>query len=349
MVVAVLVALILVSSCGSDTAQRETSREMEASPSYDLHEWGLVTSSPRGFEVGTGPGQRVTPDEMLVVDKPVLYVHATSEFDLRVAVTPRPGLQFAERWPVMTNNQWDVHVTPGTCRGTYPESCTAPDGYCEVAELSLYETSDAACLRSGEQQLPLLFYRLRQDGNGPELPVRVDTSSDEVIVRNESINDGVGALWRVTWTGGSGTHATRVAIPATGQSVSVPRPTSGGVDAARTAVRADLGTHGLSPDETEAFMRAWDEALFGAASVSDRREVADEEAADDEVADSPVAVDEVDRLSDGLPAMSGGPRIADVLLYWLPMRDINALAGIDAAPAPRTLRRALLVRIDLNR
>lgn len=342
MVVAVLVALILVSSCGSDTAQRETtSREMEASPNYDLHEWGLVTSSPRGFEVGTGPGQRVTPDEMLVVDKPVLYVHANAEFDLRVAVSPRSGLQFAERWPVMADNRWDVRVTPDTCRGTYPESCSAPDGYCEVAELSLYETSDAACLRSQDQELPLLFYRLRQDGAGPELPLRVDSSNPELVtVRNESWRSGVGALWRVTWTPGSGTHATRVAVPATGEGVSLSRPTSGGVNAARTALRADLSSHGLSTEETEAFMRAWDQALFGAAAVSDRRST------DDEVADEPVAVDE---LTDGIPAIAGGPRIADVLLYWLPMRDINALAGIDATPAPRNLRRALLVRIDLNR
>ena len=154
----VLMALALASSCGSDSSQRSTrpATEMEVSPTYDLHEWGLVTTGARGFELAAGPGQRVDPEVMLVVDKPILYVHTESELELSVEVTPHAGLTFAERWPPMEGSTWSVSAAPGACpEHSYPQSCSAPDGYCEVAELALYETEDAACLRAGEHALLL--------------------------------------------------------------------------------------------------------------------------------------------------------------------------------------------------
>lgn len=212
MLAALLVALLLVtSSCGSDSNQRATrpANEMEASPAYDLHEWGLVTTSSRGFELAAGPGQRVTPDEMLVVDKPILYVHTDESFDLSVEVTPHSGLVFAERWPAMNENTWQVSVSPESCRGqtSYPQSCNAPDGYCEVAELALYETEDAACLRSGDKALPLLFYRMRHAEGGPTMPLSFTKNGDDVVVQNVRWADGIGRVWRVSWDGNTGvTH-----------------------------------------------------------------------------------------------------------------------------------------------
>ena len=355
----ILVALFaLASSCGSDSSQRSSAprpgNEMESTPNYDLHEWGLITTSPRGFELGAGPGQRVTPDMMLVVDKPILYVHADTAFELSIQVTPRAGLIFAERWPPMTDDAWAVSVSPDACRAqhTYPSTCSAPDGYCEVAELALYETDDAACLRAGEHLLPLLFYRMRHDGPGPALPLAFEKSGDAIVVHNRSWSGGIGALWRVSWDGQTGaTHAARADVPARGASTSIARPTTGGVQAARAALRADLGEHGLTAHETDAFMRAWDEALFGESATSDRRTPQDREDGDDGTpVDGPVQVNDetVDSLTNEIPTIEGGPRIADVLLYWLPRADIDALAAIDAQPAPRALRRAILVRADVR-
>lgn len=355
MPIVLVLALALASSCGSDSSQRSPrpATEMDVSPTYDLHEWGLITTSARGFELGAGPGQRVMPEEMLTVDKPILYVHADSAFDLSVEVTPRSGLTFAEIWPPMNESTWQVSVSPEPCRGghTYPTSCSAPDGYCEVAELALYETDDAACLSAGENTLPLLFYRMRHADEGPTLPLEIKKDGDEVVAENRGWDDGVGALWRVTWDGNAGVaHAARAAVPARGERVSLARPTSGGVADARAAIRADLGTHGLTAPEAEAFMRAWDEALFGSASdgTRDRRGT---DGDDGLAADEPVQVSDetdIDSLTNDIPAIQGGPRIADVLLYWLPRSNIDAMAELDAQPAPRNLRRAILVRVDLR-
>ena len=179
--------------------------------------------------------------------------------------------------------------------------------------------------------------------------VTIQKEGDEVVVANRSWEGGIGSVWRVSWDGNTGTtHAVRTTIPARGGRVSLARPTSGGVTEARAAIRTDLGSHGLTAPETEAFMRAWDEALFGTAGATDRRTPVDEDGDDGVRADEPVLVDEtdVDRLSDNIPAIQGGPRIADVVLYWLPRSNIDALAEVVAQPAPRNLRRAILVRAD---
>ncbi|MBW2462931.1 MAG: hypothetical protein JRH11_14860 [Deltaproteobacteria bacterium] len=324
-------------------------------PVYDLHEWGLVSTGPNGFELAAGPGHQAVE---LVVDKPVLYVHAAEAMELRVTVTPGPGMSIAEHWPPMIADplSWLVQVTPGPCTEPrqYPSNCRSADGYCETAELALYETSDAACLTHGDHRLPLLFYRMRADV-APPMPLEVRRSGDDVVVRNRSWSAGVGGVWRVRWNSQTGaTNATRVDVPDVGGEATIPMPNSNGVAAARSAMRTDLTAHGLTNPEAGAFMRAWDGALFGAAGSVDQVD------GDDGVAgaavDSPVmptdrrGIDDetsVDELTvDGIPNIFGGPRVADAILYWLPQDAIEGLAELEATPAPRHLRRAILVRAD---
>ncbi len=334
------------------TTAPPTPEATPGAPAYDLHEWGLVSTGPNGFELAAGPGRQAAALTELTVDKPVLYVHAEEAMELRVVVTPGSGMSIAEHWPPASAvpPSWEVDVAPGPCTEprTYPSSCPSADGYCETAELALYETSDAACLTHGNLQLPLLFYRMRAD-TPPPMPLEVRRSGDDVVVRNRSWAGGVGGVWRVRWNAQTGaTNATRIDVPEVGGEATIPMPNTSGVAAARTAMRADLTTHGLTGPEAEAFMRAWDAALFGAMGS------VDEENGD--AGDSPVmptdrrGIDDettIDMLAaDGIPAIVGGPRVADTILYWLPQDAIEGLAEIEATPAPRHLRRAILVRAD---
>jgi hypothetical protein len=282
---------------------------------------------------------------MMDVDKPVLYVHANAAMPVTIGVIPGPGLRIAEHFPLTRLDpiSWRLDVAPGACTTprAYPTTCDAPDGYCETAELALYETSDASCLTHEGVSLPLLFYRMRAD-TPPVMPLDAHREGDEVVVHNKLGHDGIGAVWRVRWDGASGvTHATRVPVPPRGATLRIPLPTSSGVEGARAALRADLAAHGLSAPESDAFTRAWDTALFGRAS-----------SVDGDRTDRPVRPNDIiatDELSaDDIPAMAGGPRIADAILYWLPADAIEGLARLEASPAPEHLRRAILVRADVR-
>ncbi|MBW2461782.1 MAG: hypothetical protein JRH11_09055 [Deltaproteobacteria bacterium] len=294
---------------------------------YDLHEWGLVSIGPNGFELAAGPGDVVDYRvDHIAVEKPVLYVHAQQAMALRVTVTPGPGLEVAEHWPLVDGElSWAVQVEPGECPEprSYPAECDPPDHYCETAELARYETADAACLAHEDQRLPLLFYRLRAD-EAPEMPLEVSLRGEDVVVHNRAWHDGIGAIWRVRWRAETNvTNATRVPVPAIGETVTIPSPGGAGegVEAARRALRADVSAHGLTAPETDVFMRAWDEALFGGP-------VSEEDQPDDDRA--------------------YGPRVADAILYWLPANAIEGLATVQAVPTPRHLRRAMLARVAVR-
>jgi len=91
----------------------------------------------------------------------------------------------------------------------------------------------------------------------------------------------------------------------------------------------------MTPDERGAFERAWWPSLFrldvGAAD------------GDDEVADEPVDVLSVND-EDGIGLGDRRGVEPDVLLYFLTDAEIDAIARLEASPAPRQLRRAFLVR-----
>ena len=335
-----LLLLALMTACGGNSTDQPspapTVTPSATAASYDLHEWGLVSAGPSAFEVAAGPGQRPVA---IAVDKPVLYVHPQEEapFDLSIRVSLGAGLEVAEHFPPTTTSplEWRVRVG-GRCRGTYPtvDDSRCPDGYCETRELPLYETDDAACLDLDGVRVPLLFYRLRAAGAAPSLPLSVAGSGPDIIVTNDSLARPVGSVWRVTWIGNS-TRASRVDLPGVGEHGRLPAAT-GSVDQARSALRSSLSERGLSDAEAAVFTRAWDRALFGGLP----------QAVDEDVlrADEPVDPTSIDELTDDLPIAEGAPRVRDALLYWLPDSAIEALARVEATPAPRGFARAFLVR-----
>ncbi|MFK7999097.1 MAG: hypothetical protein AB8H86_05850, partial [Polyangiales bacterium] len=285
----------------------------------------------------------------LTIDKPVLYVHAGAPTSLHVEVVPGEGMSVAEHYPPVEGAlTWDVEVTPGECTTprVYSGPCNSTDGYCETQELGLYETHDAACLTHGELSLPLLFYRLRAD-TPPALPLTVERNdASGAVLRNVGLRPGA-SVWRVSWDGGA-THATRMTVPAAGEEFTLSRAVEGGVGEARAATRQELFRLGLTQDEADAFMRAWDSALFGAAPSNEN---VDGIPADlPPATDHPVDIDSLtaDETVIGDPRSRNAPRVSDALLYWLPESNIESMAALSFRPQPQKISRAILVRVDLN-
>lgn len=338
------VILALACACGGDgegaarsTTPAATETEAtRAAAAYELHEWGVLSRTPRGVELAAGPGTR---PELLTVDKPVVYVHAEAPLSLQLGVELGEGWTVAERWPGEGELAWTAEVTPGACEEqiAFPTSCAPVDGYCESAELANYVAPDADCLRVAGAPAPLLFYRLRGGDVLDDFPVEVDAGRART-------SRGRGTAWRVRFQGGE-VRAARFEVGP--EWTAIPEP-SQPVTAARDALHADLQRLGLSEGERAAFERAWWEALFGAAAAT----MTDSE---DEDGDAPVRDRRsLDSLSDGLVAdetmiedLPGAPRVPDALLYWLDDPAIDRIARLRATPEPAAIRRAFLVRHQL--
>lgn len=323
-VVGLMCALVL--GCGA----RGTSGAGPAAdtPAYQIHEWGVITSSSAGTVVSAGPPGAPVP--LMVVEKPVLYLHASAPLAVQLEVLVGAGFNVPEHYPPSSNMHWSVQATPGACpeRHTYPTVCASPDGTCEVPELSRYETTDAACLRVGEHQLPLLFYRLGAAGH-VTLPTEVRVHGSEVSAR--ATRDGVSG-WRVARVDGEVR-----AVPVTlGQAWRVlPTPSQPWTDAA-AALNVGLRASGLTDDERAAFQRAWWRELFGAPPPS-------------RVTDDPMADGADDQVVEEVPeererTVRGGSGVLDVLFYLMPADEIDRVARIVATPTPSAVSRAFLVR-----
>lgn len=371
-----LMVLVTV-GCGADDDRptapaTEAQATSAAAPSveYDLHEWGLVSAvvgagdvwvhtqggAERTRRVLHGGGGGASPglgDPLFHtgIGKPVLYVHlpeGRSAASFRLAVRLRGG-RMLEHWPPgeLTDDAqqltWQVEATRGPCRGEYPardsEACHTADGYCELAEVGAYETAEAACVRVGEQRAGVLFYR----GEGPAvLPVRVDADDAgalSVRLRDEAAPPGV--LLRVERSAHDrrATRVARFAPPASGSALAVPAWDSAAplpLDAAAgEAVLAEqLSALGMTGAERDAFLNAWRDDLFGPAPVNA------------DIADGGHGV-----LGDlglaGAPPGTLAP-VAHALLYFLPAEAAQEQLPLQYEPPPRQLRRALLVRVNLQ-
>ncbi len=310
-----------------------------AAASFDVHEWGVVDVPAAGAaEVGAGPGQpNLFPDDLRPVRKPVLYFHvdpggAPPTIDVAARI---PGGSLIEHWPA--SGDWSATsitadgvswrgLTLGACtrpaavmRSPAREAavCGAPDGYCEVNDLAGYETADASCAHAGGFEARLLFYRGVVPA--PTLPLRVS-------------RDASGALsLAATEAGGS-----EVLFVRDGRGISIPWPASGspqtlpdvftesydGEALART-MAAMVTRAGLSSDEADAFMRAWSEAFFQS------------------------------RWSGATRDESSARRLtqtpAPILLYVMPEATVSRVAELTISPPPRTVRRVMVVRVELPR
>jgi len=307
---------------------------------WELHEWGLidVDLADRTLELAAGPGRAnpsaaptkvgapvmqpapPTPPAMRPAmrpagrRKPVLYFHVPDGAELDVDLSVHLGQgHFVEHWPTATLDaqtlSWSVHLSSGHCAASsYPsvddDACQqVSDGYCELAELSGYVADDSDCANVDGAPHPFLFYR--GDGQAPELPVTVERDGATLVLSNTSLPGG-NAVFRLRRQANE-VHASRVTMPAEGESLRIDAPTLPATDVIRNALGEELQRLGLTRAEAAAFERAWSAELFDGESNTPKAFV-------------------------------------DALVFFLPQDAIDPYARLEAEPAPTTVRRAMAVR-----
>jgi hypothetical protein len=311
-----------------------------------VHEWGLVRGDVRDRVHLSGP--RHAPEAMPLA-KPVLYFHRDGDGPLTidVEVTLASG-RIVEHWPFVaptpgTTLAWrGITLAEGHCAGArYPATGEAPCDAagagldCESLELRTVESTDADCLEIAGASWNHLFYRGELAG-APPLPLVVQPSgrsrrgvgADRYRVTHRGQAPIVGRLVRVR-----GGMASVLDAPAPGAGVML-EPPAGAIDEGARALAEALGEAGLTADEVAAFRRAWDTTLFGASVTASA-----EPRGGEVVAASPSAM-----------PMAGGLALGattDALLYVLPASDADRLATLRFTPAPRAVRRAIVVWLDL--
>lgn len=327
------VVLALVAGCGG-TQEAETSARTGPTPAYEVHEWGVITATAAGTDVTAGPPR---PYVEMVVEKPVLYFHTPEALAIQLEVVPGPGFEVREHYPPTRRLHWSARLSPGGCAGQhrYVTDCDAPDGICEVRELSGYETRDGACLEVGGERMPLLFYRLAAT-RPVALPVVVNVSGD--LVRAHATRGEISGF-RVAMVEGE----VRVAAVTLGQTWQpLPTPSEPWVRAAES-LNVALREAGLTGAERAAFQRAWWAELFAAEPPAANSEPEDpmEEA-------FPAAEQHEDQEVQQTPHEEGERMVRDpvldVLIYLLPADEVERVAHIAATPAPSRVSRAFLVR-----
>lgn len=309
---------------------------------YAIHEWGFIAQHYAAGEAELLTSRAVPSPEVVRLlgvgdpsygfgGKPVIYVHLQGEGTLaRFRASLSTAGRFVEEWPhsegsTPTRLTWDVEARRGSCSaaGNYPiaadEHCGGiSDHYCEAAELADYETEDSACLTIEGKQWNHLFYRAEVSG---AVPIRVSKSEDVFTVHSSAALPG--RLMRIHRTDdASGTFVALFDPPAAGESLTLPapdRPAAAGI----AAVESELSALGMSEDEANAFMTAWQPELFG--DTPERAQV-------EMVGRPPLALQPKD----------------DALIYFLPMASVDAMVPLDFTPPPAEIRRAILVRIDLG-
>jgi hypothetical protein len=318
---------------------------------YEVHEWGVIDVQEDGrAEIAAGAGRPglatpppsprpdARPDRPMPVRKPVLYFHLDpGAGPLAITASARlVGGTIYETYPSDTRPSpdvaaWAATLTEGTCR-TLPDGdpsirdarpaplCATPDGICEVHELPRYDASSASCVAVDGTSAGMLFYRGMSTAN---LPLTITRGADFVVhVTNDRLQGAPGAILRVStnlsgpWPMGH-VVISRVGIPAIGASTDLP---VGTIAVDRTASRAELDaaltTLGLDDAERGAFLGEWMTPFFGPEPGASGR------------------------ASDGSP-----PVPQDAVIYFLSEPGVSDIAVLELAPAPRTVRRAFMVRV----
>lgn len=339
-----------------------TERQAVTVGDYDVHEWGLLRGAVRedALEVGAiAPPRAPMP---LTVDKPVLYFHARSATRLERVGVEAVGGTIREHWPSTepgfpTRITWTGltldparTVAPGTCasrpfpRADQAPCDTLPEGErCESPELETVRANGATCV--GEA--PFLFYRSRTTTFTPPLGLtRRSDGSIEVVHRGEAPIPGY--VVRIEHANGR-TRTLAVRAPAPGATTVIGQdfdatdlppvpsdedtvddmPVAGPdqVEAGRRAVRGTMHELGLTSEETDAFLAAWDATLFGD-GVQDRRGV--------------------DTLTADETQLDGVFAPVQSILYFLPTPTCSEVARLSFDPPPRAIHRALAIWIRVD-
>lgn len=259
--------------------------------------------------------------------KPVIYLHVpegSPPVDVSVRVRlPRDGL--LEHWPPGEPSSgaltWNVTARSGACtRPTAPptgdsEACRGVrDAFCEAAEIPRYYGANDTCVRVGEAEAELLFYRgAGLDASALPLAMVRMLSEWQTTKRDPAALEGPVLLVELV----DGAPRLRVltapdyAMPAEGDPVITPGQ-------ARALLRAEAIRRGLAPAEADAFLDAWSPAYFGPCLRT-----------------GPVA--------EGRPPVSLA-EAGRALLYFAPEALVDRLLPLELTPAPEARHRVFLVR-----
>lgn len=235
--------------------------------------------------------------------------------------------------------------TPSPLPSASEAPCTSlPAGdACETPTLAVVRTDDAACVHVGSTSERFLFYRGRAQTFTPPLRFERTGAYETVRVTNEGDAVIPGMLVRLS-SDGYRVRTLAVAPPPPHRSVDVHADFDAAAASAadHTTLRADdeardrrgamdedmpampasgpgpsalrdaMRQIGLTESEADAFMRAWEPALFGPGQVA------------------------IDTLSvDGTPSVDGDPAPRESFVYFLPAASLEDLAHLDFDPPPR--------------
>ncbi len=322
-----------------------------APSAWEVHEWGVLSiqiGKPDAATMTTGrPTTKAAdakPELLFPPDdsepdfdrsqpkrKPVLYVHlgkGVERMEFSLSVAPSNG-HIVEHWPRVTADgtkdpsiSWDkVVASTKACdlaAMAYPSladsACKTPDGICEVAELATIHTQEGACLEFNGKDYEHLFYRAGLIAPGIPWTLSGNPDGGWLLGATEGAPSGKAVHIKV----GSDRSSTKVEIfdlPTTGTPVTVKtEPTGATVEDAATWLRTELVARGLTAEETEAFMRAWEADLLGGTA---------------------------DRARDDTAA-------ADILLIWLDQPLVDGLVPLKFSPEPTKLKRVHLLSFELG-
>jgi hypothetical protein len=347
-VLILVVPFVLGCSCGgpaepSPRAPSATSPEPASgapSSGYSVHEWGLIRAAASDSLTVGAIGPEALPEDLMVVEKPVLYFHLSGGTPFPVAtasVTAIDG-EIREHWPftgspaspMPTTVAWGpLTIETERCGVTVPNDrsampCAAlPRGEaCESLELARAVSDDASCVRIGETASPFLFYR--SSSRGLTVPLRaVHLDFGDLNVTNTGSVAIPGRMIRFHRVPG----LTRMVVfdpPAPGETIVVGHQW---VDAseARSALSASLTGLGLTPGEAAAFAASWDQAFFGPPPSEED------------------VVEETPATERGVAPSEESPAPEDSVLYFLPPEMADRVATLTFDPPPTEVRRAMAV------
>ena len=326
-----------------------------ATAGYEVHEWGLLRAEAGDVLRVSAVAPPVQP-EVLTVDKPLLYFHTDAPLTLRSVRVATPLGRLLETWPYVAGmeavtwpnvriaHQAECVPSPLPRVDQAPCSMLGAGVFCESPGLASTRTSDAACVHVGDATERFLFYRAEARAYTP--PLRFTRRADgDVEVTNEGDAAIPGVLVHIrrengrshAWTEAApAPQATRVLQRAQRSSEDeADRPTlPSEVDSGRAGIRETMRGLGLTNEEGEAFLRAWDTTLFGVSGAVDIPPI-----------DEPVPpIDVLQR--DGLD-VELGPQ--ETVLYFLPESTLSGIATLTFDPPPRAVHRALALWTTLPR
>ena len=351
---AILLSTLLACSASPTTTQPlepnvpPPNSATSASANFEVHEWGLLRAQPGDvLQLGAVGPRHV---EALMADKPVLYFHAPAALTLTSVEVQLPSAvkgSLLETWPLAEGSgataRWS-NVAVGALGGAAcnpsplpsaaePPCSGLPKGsYCEAADLAAVRTKDASCVRVGTSEEKFLFYRAELRGFTLPLRFKRGSSPSDVRVENLGSLPIPGSIVRIDRNGN--TIKSSLLSPPAPQTADEKRPndvlptdkSEGDDEYMRPTVSGDgvqairdtMSQLGMTAEETQAFLRAWGDTLFGPSARD----------GDGIIADRPMA-----------------PQTT--FLYFLPEASTAQIAELRFEPAPSALRRAFAVWVAL--